>query len=115
MNELLNVAMKAHGGLERWKQVRNMQAKVTLNLVYARQQVCCRRELKPNHLGTPLSLGEAETLRRSELRKPTPWRSPKWLQTEFSIAPEHLLNKGLARQFRSPIKSMLPRPSTFPV
>jgi hypothetical protein len=23
--------MKAHGGLERWKQVRNMQAKVTLN------------------------------------------------------------------------------------
>src|SRR6202165_5384506 len=24
-------AMKAHGGLERWKQVRNMQAKVTLN------------------------------------------------------------------------------------
>src|ERR1700732_1624593 len=31
MNDLLNVAMKAHGGLERWKQVRNMQAKVTLN------------------------------------------------------------------------------------
>jgi hypothetical protein len=31
MNDLLNLAMKAHGGLERWKQVRNMQAKVTLN------------------------------------------------------------------------------------
>jgi hypothetical protein len=31
MTELLNLAMKAHGGLERWKQVRNMQAKVTLN------------------------------------------------------------------------------------
>ena len=35
MNDLLNLAMKAHGGLERWKQVRNMQAKVTLNLNYA--------------------------------------------------------------------------------
>ena len=31
MHDLLNLAMKAHGGLERWKQVRNMQAKVTLN------------------------------------------------------------------------------------
>src|ERR1700694_3860495 len=31
MSDLLNLAMKAHGGLERWKQVRNMQAKVTLN------------------------------------------------------------------------------------
>src|SRR5260370_42603370 len=31
MNDLLNLAMKAHGGLERWKQVRNMQAKVMLN------------------------------------------------------------------------------------
>jgi hypothetical protein len=31
MSGLLNLAMKAHGGLERWKQVRNMQAKVTLN------------------------------------------------------------------------------------
>ncbi len=31
MNDLLTLAMKAHGGLERWKQVRNMQAKVTLN------------------------------------------------------------------------------------
>jgi len=31
MNDLLNLAMKAHGGLERSKQVRNMQAKVTLN------------------------------------------------------------------------------------
>ena|ERR1700735_2138685 len=31
MNDLLNFAMTAHGGLERWKQVRNMQAKVTLN------------------------------------------------------------------------------------
>jgi len=31
MNDLLNLAMKARGGLERWKQVRNMQAKVTLN------------------------------------------------------------------------------------
>ena len=31
MSDLLNFAMKAHGGLERWKQVRNMQAKVTLN------------------------------------------------------------------------------------
>ncbi len=31
MNGLLSLAMKAHGGLERWKQVRNMQAKVTLN------------------------------------------------------------------------------------
>jgi hypothetical protein len=31
MNDLLNLAMKAHGGLERWKQVQNMQAKVTLN------------------------------------------------------------------------------------
>src|SRR5271163_2808773 len=31
MNDLLNLAMQAHGGLERWKQVRNMQAKVTLN------------------------------------------------------------------------------------
>src|ERR1700722_2829808 len=31
MNDLLNLAMKAHGGLERWKQIRNMQAKVTLN------------------------------------------------------------------------------------
>src|SRR6202011_4517449 len=31
MNDLLNLAMNAHGGLERWKQVRNMQAKVTLN------------------------------------------------------------------------------------
>ena len=31
MNELLDLAMRAHGGLERWKQVRNMQAKVTLN------------------------------------------------------------------------------------
>src|ERR1700681_1073536 len=30
MNDLLNLAMKAHGGLERWKQVRNMRAKVTL-------------------------------------------------------------------------------------
>jgi D-arabinose 1-dehydrogenase-like Zn-dependent alcohol dehydrogenase len=30
MSGLLNLAMKAHGGLERWKQVRNMQAKVTL-------------------------------------------------------------------------------------
>jgi hypothetical protein len=28
MSGLLNLAMKAHGGLERWKQVRNMQAKV---------------------------------------------------------------------------------------
>jgi hypothetical protein len=31
MNDLLNFAMTAHGGLERWKHVRNMQAKVTLN------------------------------------------------------------------------------------
>src|SRR5258707_15714331 len=31
MNDLLNLALKAHGSLERWKQVRNMQAKVTLN------------------------------------------------------------------------------------
>ena len=31
MDDLLNLAMKAHGGLERWKQVQNMQAKVTLN------------------------------------------------------------------------------------
>src|ERR1700730_14889167 len=31
MSGLLNLAMKAHGGLERWKQVRNMRAKVTLN------------------------------------------------------------------------------------
>ena len=31
MNGLLELAMKAHGGLERWKQVRNMHAKVTLN------------------------------------------------------------------------------------
>src|ERR1700731_5099561 len=31
MSGLLKLAMKAHGGLERWKQVRNMQAKVTLN------------------------------------------------------------------------------------
>ena len=31
MNDLLNLPMKAHGGLERCKQVRNMQAKVTLN------------------------------------------------------------------------------------
>ena len=31
MNDLLNLTMKAHGDLERWKQVRNMQAKVTLN------------------------------------------------------------------------------------
>src|SRR6202011_5530458 len=31
MNDLFNLAMNAHGGLERLKQVRNMQAKVTLN------------------------------------------------------------------------------------
>jgi hypothetical protein len=29
MSGVLNLATKAHGGLERWKQVRNMQAKVT--------------------------------------------------------------------------------------
>ena len=43
-------------------------------------------ELRPNHLGTPLSWDETETWRSSELRKPIPWRSPKWLRTEFSIA-----------------------------
>src|ERR1700721_2081988 len=31
MNVVLSLAMKAHGGLERWKLVRNMQPKVTLN------------------------------------------------------------------------------------
>src|SRR6202140_1631817 len=31
MNDLLNLAIKAHGGLERWNQVRSLQAKVTLN------------------------------------------------------------------------------------
>ena len=91
------------------------KVRVWYHLNYAQQQTCWRRELKTNHLGTPLSLGETETLRSSELRKPTPWRSPKWLRTEFSIAPERPLNKGLEQQLRSPIESMLPRPSTFPV
>src|ERR1700682_6542544 len=31
MNDLLNLAIKAHGGLERWRQVRSLQARVTLN------------------------------------------------------------------------------------
>jgi hypothetical protein len=31
MNDLLNLAIRAHGGLERWRQVRSLQAKVTLN------------------------------------------------------------------------------------
>ena len=30
MNDLLSLAIEAHGGLERWSQVRNLQAKVTL-------------------------------------------------------------------------------------
>ena len=34
MSELLDLAMRAHGGLERWKQVRNMQAKVTLTVPF---------------------------------------------------------------------------------
>src|ERR1035437_9743003 len=76
---------------------------------------CAEAELRPNHLGTRLSLGETETWRSCELRKPTRWRLPKWLRTEFSIGGTSPLNKAPERELRSPIKSGLRRPSTFPV
>jgi hypothetical protein len=43
MNDLLNLAMKAHGGLERWKQVRNMQAGESANDARTFPQIVNRR------------------------------------------------------------------------
>jgi hypothetical protein len=40
MSGLLNLAMRAHGGLERSKQVRNMQAKVKGTILG--QRSCCK-------------------------------------------------------------------------
>src|SRR5258705_13750512 len=53
MNDLLNLAIKAHGGLERWRQVRSLQARVTLN------GTLWRIKGRPN--GLPGELMRAET------------------------------------------------------
>jgi hypothetical protein len=66
MNDLLNLAIKAHGGLERWRQVRSLQAKVTLN------GTLWRIKGRPN--------GLPGVLMRADTRKPaltiTPFPSP---------------------------------------
>jgi hypothetical protein len=66
MNDLLNLAIKAHGGLERWKQVRSLQAKVTLN------GALWRIKGRPN--GLPGVLMRADT--RQPAMTITPFPSP---------------------------------------
>src|SRR5579863_4901316 len=64
MNDLLNLAMTAHGGLERWKQVRNMQAKVTLN------RTLWRIKGRPDGLSGPVDWTRVFLRRRSRLVTP---------------------------------------------
>ena len=66
MNDLLNLAIKAHGGLERWRQVRSLQAKVTLN------GTLWRIKGRPN--GLPGVLMRADT--RQPALTMTPFPSP---------------------------------------
>jgi len=66
MNDLLNLSIRAHGGLERWRQVRNLQAKVTLN------GTLWRIKGRPN--GLPGVLMRADT--RQPALTMTPFPSP---------------------------------------
>lgn len=66
MNDLLNLAIKAHGGLERWRQVRSLQARVTLN------GTLWRIKGRPN--GLPGVLMRADT--RQPALTITPFPSP---------------------------------------
>src|SRR5260370_17773173 len=66
MNDLLNLAIKAHGGLERWSQVRSLQARVTLN------GTLWRIKGRPN--GLPGVLMRADT--RQPALTITPFPSP---------------------------------------
>ena len=66
MNDLLKLAIKAHGGLERWRQVRSLQARVTLN------GTLWRIKGRPN--GLPGVLMRADT--RQPALTITPFPSP---------------------------------------
>jgi hypothetical protein len=47
-----------------------------------------------NHLGTPKTWGKTEVRRSCSFAESTPGRSPKWLETEKSIAGKRLSNKA---------------------
>ena len=51
MNDLLNLAIKAQGGLERWRQVRSLQAKVNVERYPLADQGTAQRAAWCAHAG----------------------------------------------------------------